>query len=423
MKIVKLTAENIKKIRAVAITPQGNVVQITGANASGKTSVLDCIYFALAGAAALPSKPIREGEESAKIILDLGECVVTRKFTSDGKTTLVVEAQNGSRFPSPQKMLDSLLSGLSFDPLAFTRFEAKKQLETLKSLVTLDTDVDALDGQNQRDYETRTETNREVVRLKGQLAGVKIPDVPLTDLELDESALLKEMEEAATINSNISRVRANASEAGTRRVSLSQQVELAKATLTRLTGELQKAEAAAQLADQQVAQLREPIDIGQVRFKVERARNAATSKRAIAERDRLTALLQAKGDEADQLTQAMALRIKQKEEAIARAEMPVKGLSFGEGEVLFKGVPFAQASSAEQLVVSTVLAMRANPKLRVIRIQDGSLLDSHNLELIGKLAERGDYQVWIESLSSSDPCAVHMSEGEIVPTKTKLDIL
>ena len=62
MKILKLTAENIKKLKVVEITPQGNVVQITGRNGSGKSSTLDAIWWALAGKEAIQGKPIREGE-------------------------------------------------------------------------------------------------------------------------------------------------------------------------------------------------------------------------------------------------------------------------------------------------------------------------------------------------------------------------
>lgn len=37
MKIVKLSAENVKKLRAVEITPDGPVVQITDPNGAGKS--------------------------------------------------------------------------------------------------------------------------------------------------------------------------------------------------------------------------------------------------------------------------------------------------------------------------------------------------------------------------------------------------
>ena len=44
MKIVQLTAENVKRLTAVSIAPDGNLVQITGRNGQGKASVLDAIF-------------------------------------------------------------------------------------------------------------------------------------------------------------------------------------------------------------------------------------------------------------------------------------------------------------------------------------------------------------------------------------------
>lgn len=108
MKIIRLSAENVKKLKAVEITPDGSVVMITGPNGSGKSSVLDCIYYALAGTSDIPSKPIREGQEKAHVKLELGEVTVIRRF-SDSGTTLVVEGEKGARFPSPQRLLDDLL--------------------------------------------------------------------------------------------------------------------------------------------------------------------------------------------------------------------------------------------------------------------------------------------------------------------------
>ncbi len=57
--------------------------------------------------------------------------------------------------------------------------------------------------------------------------------------------------------------------------------------------------------------------------------------------------------------------------------------------------------------------MAANPKLRVLRIKDGSLLDEGNLALIGAMAEAGDYQVWIERVEESGTVGVVMHEGTV----------
>ena len=124
MKIIELRAENIKRLPAVNIRPDGNVVEITGKNGQGKTSVLDAIWWALEGKENIQAAPIRRGATEAHIKLDIGQLKVTRTFKAvDGghyTTTITVENDEGARFPSPQKVLDSLLGELSFDPLAFT---------------------------------------------------------------------------------------------------------------------------------------------------------------------------------------------------------------------------------------------------------------------------------------------------------------
>ncbi|MGH9252599.1 MAG: AAA family ATPase, partial [Acidimicrobiales bacterium] len=123
MKIVKLTAENIKRLRAVEITPDGNTVIITGRNGQGKTSVLDSIWYALGGGPAAKGtiRPVRDGQNRAEVTVDLGDLVVTRSWTSAGGTALRVENTDGARYKSPQQMLDGLVGKLSFDPLTFAQ--------------------------------------------------------------------------------------------------------------------------------------------------------------------------------------------------------------------------------------------------------------------------------------------------------------
>ena len=172
MKIVRLTAENLKKLRAVEITPAGDLVQISGKNGAGKTSVLDSIYWALAGSSHVQGQPIRKGEHKARVKLDLGTIVVERKFAdADGKltTSVTVESAEGARFPSPQKLLDSLLGELSFDPLAFARMEPRKQFDELRRVSKLEVDIDALDALNAGDYAKRTDLNRDAKAKRAQV--------------------------------------------------------------------------------------------------------------------------------------------------------------------------------------------------------------------------------------------------------------
>src|SRR3546814_14706996 len=88
-----------------------------------------------------------------------------------------------------------------------------------------------------------------------------------------------------------------------------------------------------------------------------------------------------------------------KRQAIAKADMPVSGLGFGDGFITLNGLPFDQASTAEQIGASVGMGMAANPRLRVIMIREGSLLADHSMKLVADLAEKHDYQVWLDSRS------------------------
>jgi hypothetical protein len=79
--------------------------------------------------------------------------------------------------------------------------------------------------------------------------------------------------------------------------------------------------------------------------------------------------------------------------------------------VLYQGLPFGQASNSEQIRVSMALAMASNPKLRVLRISDGSLLDSDSMELVANEAEKHGFQVWIERVDASGSVGIVMEEG------------
>jgi DNA repair exonuclease SbcCD ATPase subunit len=423
VKIVSLCAENIKKLRAVEIRPDGSLVQITGANGSGKSSVLDAIYMALAGNKAIPSKPVRAGADKARIKLDLGDVVVTRRFTAAGGTSLTVEAADGARYPSPQKMLDDLLGSLTFDPLAFSRMEPRAQLETLRGLVQIDVDIDALDRANAKDYADRTDINRRAKTLRTQAEAIVVdPDAPAEPVDVSE--LTAEMQRAGEHNADIATRKANREKAaetitGKRRlaevdrqraVELRQQADEAERTAAEY--EAQAAELESRIAA--AGPLPAPIDVAELRARIDSA--AATNEAVARRKDRADLERQAAAAEsnAEALTRQIEERTRKRADAIANAKMPVEGLSFGDGEVIYQDLPFAQACSAEQLRVSVAIAMAANPKLRVLRIKDGSLLDESGLQLIAQMAEEHDYQVWMERVDTTGRVGIVMEDGEVV---------
>jgi len=427
LKVVSLIAENVKKLRAVEIRPTGELVEITGRNGAGKSSVLDSLWWALAGAKHIQAVPIRKGATKARIRLDLGELIVERRFTEKA-STLTVEKADGARFPSPQTMLDALLGALTFDPLAFVTQEPDERYKALRGIVPLDVDIDQLDGLNRRDFDRRTEISRDARARRAQADGIAVP-AGLPEAPIDTATLMDRMAEAAKVNAEIETRRGRREQAAQERQDLGRRANEQRARSATLRAEAESVDAQAadlqRLAgeiDQKLASaapLPAPVDVDAIRAELTAAQttNQGVEQRTrkagfVAEAEQLEAQARA-------LTETMAAREQTKAEAITKAPMPVEGLGFGEGVVTFGGVPFEQASSAEQLRVSVAIAMAANPRLRVIRIQEGSLLDADNLGLIAQMARERDYQVWIERVDTSGKVGVVIEDGMVVAVDGK----
>ncbi len=186
MKIIQLNISDFKKISVAEIRPEGHKVILGGDNGAGKTSVLDAIMVALVGPRAMPEVPVRQGAEGAEITVDCGEVVVKRKIKPDGTGTLSVKTADGMLPASPQKWLDERIGAIAFDPLSFTRLDAKAQANTLRTLVGID--VSDLDAKRAAAYEDRTAINRELKQAEALLAtmprheGVPESEVSISDL-------------------------------------------------------------------------------------------------------------------------------------------------------------------------------------------------------------------------------------------------
>jgi hypothetical protein len=372
LKIVQLNAENIKKLQAVEINPNGDIVTIAGRNGQGKTSVLDSIWWALAGTAHIQAEPIRKGQTKARIRLDLGEIIVERKFT-EASSTLVVENAEGARFPSPQKMLDALLGELSFDPLAFTRMDAKKQFDELRRVAKVEIDLEQLDGLNRSDYAKRTDVNRDAKAKRAQADGITFPaDTPAA--AVDESALVAELEQAGKTNAEIEQRKARREAAaanGNPREGPRPRAAGARANLRDRSRRARGGGAEDRRRGGRAA--------GEARRGAEAAGSRSTpptsapgsTPRAPRTRTCRSACARAGRGRGRGARGAVPRahrahgRARRGEGRRARRRaMPVEGLGFGDGLVTFNGIPLDQCSSAEQLRISLGIAMAANPKIR-----------------------------------------------------------
>lgn len=425
MRVIRLEAENFKRLRAVSITPTGNVVEITGENGSGKSSTLDAIWAAVGGKDAAPPKPIRSGEKTSTITLTLGEpgqppkFIVTRTFKlKDGvpfSTDLKVESAEGARFDGPQGILNGFYGELAFDPLAFTNMPPAEQVVVCRRFVP-DFDFAVMEGLNKRDFETRTEVNRKAKELRAQAQALPSAegDIPA---RVDVAALEQRLADASQHNTLLAQRTAGREQAESR-------VQAHIATAARLTEEAKALLDQALAEEGLAAALREqidtaeplpkPIDVAdtQQQLAAGRASNGLVDR--VDERRRLDALALEAETESVTLTEAMEKRKAEADAAVRKAKMPVEGLGFGEGFVTFNGEPFEQASKAQQIRASVAIAAAMNPKLRVARIMDGSLLDQKSWAALEEYATKHDLQVWVETVQQHGSSAIMIEDGGVV---------
>ncbi len=416
LRVITFHAENYKRLTAVEIKPNSDVVVVAGRNAQGKTSVLDAIYAVLKGAAASREtvQPIRDGQDTAIARLEIGDAagnvhyIATRRWTKDDSGSLTVESGDHAKYPSPQSLLDGMLGTISLDPLQFVRMDAKKQLQTLLDALgdSLGFDPVKLDAERKGVYERRTEVGRKVTALEGQLAGYPAHDPSLPAEEVSSATLLAEAERASLQNARLDRAADAASAAQSAREAAEEAHRRAAVAL---------AEAQQHEADVLAAYRALPERIDTTALREQLTNVEQTNARIRAQQHRTAVAEELSDRKAEQAQHTLMLEDidRRKADGLAAAKFPVPGLGFNEDGVTLHGIPFSQASTAERVRVSTALAMSGSPTLRVMRIDGGEALDADSVQVIKELAAAHDYQVWLSKVSDDRSVGVYIEEGQV----------
>lgn len=401
------------RLVAVEITPDGALLQISGRNGAGKSSILRALEAALAGKAALPADPVRHGAKEARIELDLGDFIVTRTVKPDGTTALTVATHDGAKYGSPQKILDGLLSSLAFDPLAFSRMKPREQRDTLANLVGLSKMLAELDAANKADYDERAIVNRELRTATARFDAMERVE-PVEPV--DVSATLAEIRAARVERDRISMLQLKRDDA-TRQVARWRfEAKEKRDAAARLLQEAADLEKSAAESEQQIAQaepLPESPDLASLEQRLEQAEAINAQHRAHVEREREKGVVKQLEAESESITDRMIARDAERAAVIQAAAFPIPGIGLTDDGVTLNGVPLEQASTAEQLRLSAAIGMALNPKLRVMAIRDGSLLDDDSLRLLTEAAEAEDFVLLVETVDTTGQVGIYIEDGNV----------
>lgn len=423
MNITTLSIENVKRLSAIRITADGKPIVLTGNNGAGKSSVLDGILLALSGAGL--EDPIKHGATRAVIKLKIEgkeEAFNIERIIRPGSRELKVTSADGKPISSPQRFLDSLVGSIAFDPLEFVRLKPKAQADSLRSLLGIDTT--AIERKKADFYAERTVVNRQIENLKGQLDGIPEHAADVPDEEVSASDLIKQRDEVSEQEAKEAAITAKMEAMSSKDAELDARIIKGKALLIQLERErsllaIDYIELKADLDRQRQHNngLPEIDSITRKIASVDLTNQAVREKRRRKEVEKALAESHAKSEE---LTQKQKDADAEKARLLSEADLPVPGMEINEDGVTVDGVRFDQLSTAQQITTSTKIAMRSNPKLKIILIREGALINRANTEALCELAKERGYQLWMEKFSEDvSEKGIHISDGEIVAVDGK----
>src|SRR3990167_4859846 len=430
MHIVYLEVDSYKRIRAVRIEPRTGqpLIRVGGRNRQGKSSLLDSIAALLGGKSLMAEQPVRKGAKKAVVEARVGPFVIRRSITEKGGGSLTVFDDAGKPIASPQTFLDGLLGKYTVEPMRVLRCSKDEQVELVRRAAGIET-AD-LDAKRAASYDERTSVNRQLSQLDARLASAPHPpEAPNQEVSL--SALSAEYEVASQARQAANDAHVRISRARGLQDELAERIRTSELTIATLRRQLGEAEAGIAShrseranADQRVAELLHEAerltaaapDLDPIRQRMANIEAVNRKARENLAHQALTAEVGKVRDRSRLLTRQIEDIDMERLERIRSAAYPVPGLLVDDAGVTYRGVPLAQASSAEQLRVAVALALAPNPAIRVLVVREGSLLDNENMGLLAELAEEHQAQVWVEVVTEgeADGATVTIEDGEVL---------
>ena len=431
--LIRVTAEQFKNVKVIDFMPNRYMTTMTGANGAGKTSVLDVVFYALLGRKTLSPTLIRQGQKKGFIRIETNTHIITRHLDDKGGDLQIEQKASGTLIKAPTDWLDGIAGDLGFDPLKFMRYTPEEQFQALKSPVPMDADVDDLETRNETAGETITKRRGEAKRLEAARDHITI-DKTLPATEADIADLLQQSRAAAEHNDAIERERNRR-----RQIDDEHERKLAQATekkkqIENLQSELKQLDAYNRETEKTMVEwkpLDEPKDRAALDAKVSEATRTnsaiATNNANKAQREQFEREVDAIKVEVTRLEEEVRARKITIASALENAKFPVPGLSFEtitEGSsgrerknpkkiITYNGVPLSEASSAEQIRVSTAIGMANKPELRFLLIRDGSLLDDTGLAILEQMAHEQNFQILMEKVDTTGKLGIYMEDGTI----------
>lgn len=407
--ITALEAENVKRIKAVALTPAPTGLTLVGGNNNqGKTSVLDALAWALGGDRFRPNAAQRDGAVAPahlKVTLSNG-VIVERKGKN---STLTVTDPTGRR--SGQQLLNAFIEPLALDLPRFMEASDKEKADILLRIIGIGTELHVRDLEIKSLYDKRTFTGQ-LAQQKKHFAEELIyyPEAP--EEPVSASDLIHQQQEILARNGENQRKRnqlvqlTDLLERQKKVVAdLEFQLSTEKQRLTTMQADVKIAQTSAEnLQDESTAELEASIrSIEETNQKV----------RANLEKARAEDEAAQYASDYDKLTQAITQKRADRMALLNGADLPLPELSVEDGALTYKGKHWRDMSGSDQLRVAAAIVRRLNPDCGFVLLDKLEQMDMTTLTEFGRWLEAEHLQAIATRVSTGSECQIIIEDGMV----------
>lgn len=409
MKINRLEIENVKRIHAVMIEPSKDGLTIIGGkNRQGKSSVLDAIAWALGGNKYKPTQAANADSTippRLKVIMDNGLVVERKGKNSDLKVT-DPEGQKGG-----QQLLDSFVEELAINLPKFMEASGKEKANTLLQIIGVGPQLAELEQKEKSLYQERLYVGRTADQ-KEKFAAEQpyYPDAP--EEPVSASELIREQQEILARNGQRQQWRREHDSILEKIMKTKDEIESHEASIRALKARLGELDEQRKASEKTPAELKmestEELERSIDNIELINRKVRANLDKAKAEED-----AKQYRDQYTELTNAIEDVRRQKTSLLDSADLPLPGLSVKDGELIYNGQQWDNMSSAEQMIVSTSIVRKLNPKCGFVLLDKLEAMDLDTLKEFGAWLEQEGLQAIATRVSTGDECSIVITDGYV----------
>ena len=403
VKINRLEIENVKRVKAVRLSPSAKGLTIIGGkNGQGKTSVLDAIAWALGGKKFEPTQAHREGSMTdPKLHVELSNGLIVERGGKNG--TLKVLDPNGAK--GGQKLLDAFIDELALDLPKFMEASDTEKGKILLQIIGVGDKLAEMDREEATLYNRRTEIGRIAEQKKKFAAEMTYyPDVPKEPVSASE--LIRQQQEILKKNAENQRLRDNELALQIELDAAMKELKAVQSRCDKLAAQFEIARRDAKdLHDESTEALEQNIaDVDALNVKI----------RANLDREKAELDAETYSKQYDSLTQEIESVRDSRKALLDSAELPLPELSVKEGKLLYKGQQWDGMSGTERLRVATAIVRKLKPECGFVLMDKLEQMDQDTLAEFGAWLEAEGLQVIATRVSTGDECSIIIEDGYVL---------